>query len=135
MLERNSAGRSIESYCTRCKLNLDHTIMATDREEIVRVRCKTCGTTHKFKGLADARKIRKQRTLKSAGEEATAEIIWETGIAEAKGKERDYDVSVKYGIGDVVNHQAFGKGIVVRLHTNKCSMLFKDKERLMASTN
>lgn len=135
MLEKNSAGRNIESYCTKCRLNLDHTIMATSGEEIARVRCKTCGTSHKFKGLADARKIGKPRAIKRGVEEATAEIIWENSLAEAKGIKRDYDVSVKYCIGDVVNHQTFGKGIVVKLYTNKCSMLFKDKERLMSSTN
>jgi hypothetical protein len=42
---------------------------------------------------------------------------------------------VKYRIGDIVNHQTFGKGVVLKLYTHKCDMLFKDRERLMASTN
>jgi hypothetical protein len=41
----------------------------------------------------------------------------------------------QYRIGDIVNHHTFGKGIVVKLYINKCDMLFKDGERLMASTN
>jgi len=135
MLEQNSAGKNIESYCTKCKLNLDHTIMAMAGETIAKVRCKTCGGAHKFKSPADAPKARKPRVKKGAGSEATAEIIWEAGLSEAKGKERDYSMGMKYRVGDVVNHSTFGKGIVMKLYANKCDMLFKDKERLMASAN
>lgn len=38
-------------------------------------------------------------------------------------------------IGDIVNHQTFSKGIVMKLYADKCDMLFKDRERLMAPTN
>jgi|APFre7841882630_1041343.scaffolds.fasta_scaffold50699_1 hypothetical protein len=135
MLEKNSAGQNIESYCTKCKLNLDHTIMAMEGETIAKVRCKTCGGVHKFRNPADTQKVRKPRAKKGAGSDATAAIIWEAGLAEAKGKERDYSMASKYRVGDVVNHHTFGKGIVLKLYANKCDMLFKDKERLMASAN
>ena len=135
MLEKNSAGKSIESYCGKCKVNRDHTIMTMDGESVVKVRCKMCGSMHKFKSPVDAQKVRKPRAKKYAGEVATAELVWEAGLAEAKGKERDYNMALKYRIGDVVNHQTFGKGIVMKLYVNKCDMLFKDRARLMASTN
>jgi hypothetical protein len=135
MQEDNSAGKSIESYCGKCRLNRDHTIMSMDAEVIGRVRCKTCGSMHKYRGVVDAQKVRKPRAKTNAGETATAEFLWEAGLAEAKGKERDYDMAAKYRIGDVVNHNTFGKGIVMKLYSNKCEMLFRDRERLMASTN
>jgi hypothetical protein len=135
MLEKNSVGQNINSYCGKCKLNLDHTVMAMDGEAISKVRCKSCGGSHKFRSPLDAKKVRKPRAKKGAGEIATAEIIWAAGLAEAKGKERDYSMAAKYRVGDVVNHQTFGKGVVVKLYANKCDMLFKDRERLMASTN
>jgi hypothetical protein len=135
MPEKNSVGQNINSYCGKCKLNLDHTIMAMDGEAISKVRCKSCGGSHKFRSPLDAQKVRKPRAKKGAGEIATAEIIWAAGLAEAKGKERDYSMAAKYRVGDVVNHQTFGKGVVVKLYANKCDMLFKDRERLMASTN
>jgi hypothetical protein len=72
---------------------------------------------------------------KGLGEAATAEIVWAAGLAESKRKERDYSMTAKYRIGDIVNHQTFGKGIVTKLYANKCDMLFKDRERLMSSTN
>ncbi len=136
MLEKNSTGQSIDSYCGKCKLSLDHTIMEMVGEVIAKVRCKSCGSTHKLRDPLVAQKVRKPRAKKSAEQEAaTAAIIWEAGLAEAKGKERDYDMAAKYRVGEVVNHRTFGKGIVVKLYANKCDMLFKDRERLMASTN
>ncbi len=135
MLEKNSAGKNIESYCGKCRLNLDHTIMAMDGDAIAKVRCKTCGSSHKYRNPAEAQKVRKPRAKKGAGEEATAEIIWQAGLAEAKGKESDYSMAARYRVGDVVNHNTFGKGIVMKLLANKCEMLFRDKERLMVSAN
>lgn len=135
MKEIFSTGQNIDSYCGKCKLNLDHTIMAMDGETMVKVRCKTCGSSHKFRDPLVAQKVRMSRAKKDAGETATAEIVWAAGLAEAKGKERDYSTASRYRIGEIVSHQTFGKGIVMKLYANKCDMLFKDKERLMASTN
>lgn len=134
-MENKSAGQSIDAYCGKCKRNLDHTIMTLNGESIAKVRCKTCGSSHKFRSSVDDEKARKPRAARGAGEGTTAEILWAAGLAEAKGKERDYSMASKYRIGDIVNHQMFGKGVVMKLYANKCDMLFKDKERLMASAN
>jgi hypothetical protein len=135
MLEKHATGRNIASYCGKCKLNLDHTIMATDGDKISKVRCKSCGGSHKFRSPIDAQEIPKPRAKKSDKEAATAELVWAASLAEAQGRERDYNMVSKFRIGDIVNHQTFGKGIVVKLHCNKCEMLFKDRERLMVSAN
>jgi DNA-directed RNA polymerase subunit M/transcription elongation factor TFIIS len=135
MLEQNSAGKNVASYCTKCKVNLDHTIMVMDGDAIGRVRCKSCGNSHRYRNPLVVQKVRKPRAKKGAGEGATADIVWEAGLAEAKGKEREYSMAGKYRVGDIVNHRTFGKGIVMKLYANKCDMLFKDKERLMATGN
>jgi hypothetical protein len=44
-------------------------------------------------------------------------------------------MAATYRIGDIVLHEQFGKGVVLKLLTRKCTMLFQDKERLMASAN
>ena len=86
MVEKHSAGQNIASYCTKCKLGLDHTIVAMDGEVIAKVRCSTCGSRHKFRDPAEALKVRVPRAKKGAGPEATAEIIWDSALATAKGK-------------------------------------------------
>jgi hypothetical protein len=133
MLEKFSVGENIVSYCTKCKLNLDHAIAALAGEAIAKVKCKTCGSAHKFRDPADVKKPR--ATRKKNDTVKTTEALWETCVAEAKGNESAYDMAGKYRVGDIVFHTTFGKGIVRKVYSNKCDVLFKDKERLMASTN
>jgi hypothetical protein len=93
----------------------------------------TCGSAHKYRSAAAVAKPRSPRKKEEAAK--TGEVLWEICIAEAKGKERTYDMGGKYRVGDIVLHHVFGKGVVRKLYLNKCDVLFKDKERLMASAN
>ncbi len=135
MEDRKAIGQNIDSYCGKCRQSTDHTIMIMDADTVSRVRCKSCGGTHKFRSPADEAAVRKPRTKNIVDEAAAAAIVWEAGLAEARGKEQDYSMTTKFCIGDIVNHQTFGKGVVLKLYVNKCSMLFKDGEKLMASSN
>jgi len=122
----------IVSYCMKCKQGLQHVILTMAGETVARVRCTVCGSAHKYRNPAG---IKKPRIKKKEDALKTAEALWEISMAETKGKERVYDMSGKYRVGDIILHSAFGKGIVRKLYQNKCDVLFKDKERLMASTN
>jgi len=133
MLEKLAAGDNIASYCTKCKHTLDHAIVAMDGETIAKVKCKTCGSAHKYRTEADLKKPRSAKKLEDAVK--SAEALWESCLSEAKGKELAYDMSGKYRVGDIVIHNTFGKGVVRKTYLNKCDVLFKDKERLMASAN
>lgn len=133
MLEKLAAGDNVVSSCTKCKLVLDHTIVAMEGEKIAKVKCRTCGSTHKFRDPAD---VKKPRTVKKKEDAVkTAEVLWETCVAEATGNESAYDMAGKYHVGDIVLHNSFGKGVVRKVYLKKCDVLFKDKERLMASAN
>lgn len=134
MQEKYAAGDNIASWCTKCKLNLDHTIVAMESEQVVKVKCRTCGSTHKFRNPADPPKARTPRAKAASGATATASK-WETALAEANGKSFPYTMDGKYRVGDCVIHDRFGKGVVLKLYTNKCDVLFQDRERLMASGN
>lgn len=131
MTEKLTAGANIAAFCTKCKLGLDHAVVAMDGEAIAKVKCKTCGSVHKFKDPTP--KVKKPRV--SRKKEDALESLWESTLAGSRAKERIYDMSGKYRVGDIVLHNTFGKGIVRKLHVNKCDVLFKDKERLMASAN
>lgn len=135
MLEKRSAGENAAAYCTKCKMSCDHIIvaMAADGEAIAKVKCRMCGSAHKYRISADVKTDKAEKRKEDATK--TAELLWESCLAEARGKERVYDMSGKYRIGDVVLHNTFGKGVVRKIYFNKCDVLFKDKERLMASAN
>jgi len=134
MQEKYLAGDNIASWCTKCKLNLDHTIVAMDGEQVVKVKCRTCGSTHKFRNPADAPKTRTPRA-KAADGATAAGSRWETALSESRGKSLPYTMDAKYRVGDCVVHERFGKGVVLKLYVNKCDVLFQDRQRLMASGN
>lgn len=133
MQENHEAGGNIASYCTKCRLALDHTVVAMEGGRVARVTCRTCGGTHRFRDPSDAQKARKARA--TPADTAGPAVQWEAAIAEAKRKPLPYRMDAKYRVGDVVDHERFGQGIVQRLYANKCDVLFRDRERLMASGN
>jgi len=90
---------------------------------------------HPFKPPADAPKTRASRAKKGAGTPPSVANLWDARIAAASGEEHVYSRTATYRVGDIVLHEQFGKGVVLKLSTNKCYVLFKDKERLMASSN
>lgn len=54
-------GSTVEDYCSRCKLLLDHAVQAMSGEEISTVVCKTCMHSHPFRhGKSGRRKQPKQ---------------------------------------------------------------------------
>ncbi|MDA8098477.1 MAG: hypothetical protein M0042_02475 [Nitrospiraceae bacterium] len=130
MLERLSPGDPIVSYCTKCKQSMDHAVVTMEGAAIGKVRCRTCGGNHKY---SDPSKARTTRTRKKGV--VPAAVLWQACLAQARGKEHLYTVSGRYRVGDIVLHDKFGKGVVRKLSPNRCTVLFEDKERLMASAN
>ena len=135
MQEKYAAGDNIASWCTKCKLSLDHTIVAMDGETVVKVKCRTCGSTHKFRNPAAAPKVRASKKSADGVAPGASGDRWATALAETKGKSTPYSMDGRYRVGDCILHDRFGKGIVLKLYANKCDVLFEDRERLMASGN
>ena len=44
-----AVGRDAEAWCAKCGFALEHMIVAMVGTQIVQVRCRTCGGTHKYK--------------------------------------------------------------------------------------
>ena len=45
-----TVGKDVLSFCTKCKLNLGHTIVAMkDAKHIAKVKCNTCATIQAYK--------------------------------------------------------------------------------------
>ncbi|GMV40464.1 MAG: hypothetical protein AMXMBFR64_21800 [Myxococcales bacterium] len=44
-----AVGRDIDAHCSRCRLDLAHTIIAMVGTRVAQARCNTCGAVHRFK--------------------------------------------------------------------------------------
>jgi hypothetical protein len=123
------------TYCPQCQVRRDQTIVPMDGARIATVTCTTCGRLATFTPPAAAPKARSSRARQGADVPPSVAPRWETKMAAATGKEHRYTMTATYGIGNILLHAQFGKGVVVQLATKKCPVLFQDKERLLASAN
>jgi hypothetical protein len=134
MTDRITTGGDIDSYCTKCRLTLEHIVVAMVGAAVVKVKCKTCGSMHRFK---DTPAVRPATPGKSVASRPFARnsAAWETAIGAANGHELAYDMEHSYRPGDMILHPIFGKGVVQKTFFKKCSVLFKDKERVLVTFN
>lgn len=135
-----SVGKDVDSYCTKCRLELGHLIVAMVGDKIAKVKCNTCGGIHNFREMKKVqksggtpKKIAPPKIQKDAGK--TPELLWEAGISKARGAEVRYETGRAFKVGDLIVHELFGKGVVKQVSPKKCTALFKDKERMLVSAN
>jgi hypothetical protein len=149
-------GGEVDAYCTKCKLDLGHRIIAMHGDLPKKVECMTCRSHHMYrrpKSAAAEPKAAKAakstssgsgapRTGSSASAKAVAaaaaenarEKHWEKVVA---GKPvtafKGYRVSVSFNDGDLLRHSKFGDGFVVRvIDKNKMEVMFKEGPRTLA---
>ncbi len=127
-----SSGKSVLSYCTKCKIGLDHEVVSVVGSTVTKVKCRACGSMHKFRDPATVKRPRMTRRKLANMPPA---VLWQAYMAQARGKELLYNMTGRYRVGDIMVHDKFGKGVVRKLSMNKCLVIFQDKERLMASSN
>ncbi|MBW2561292.1 MAG: hypothetical protein JRE40_10625, partial [Deltaproteobacteria bacterium] len=67
--DRTPVAQNIATRCTKCKMELNHTVISHTMEGIVaRVKCRTCGSEHKYH---PEKKKAAPRAARSAGSTAT----------------------------------------------------------------
>jgi len=135
MTDRISTGGDIDAYCTKCKLNLEHFVLAVVAGAVVKVKCKTCGSTHRFKATPAAKPKAVKKGSGGTKSFVSVQAQWEAAVDAAQGPELPYDMASSFNNGDFIVHSFFGKGVVLKTYSKKCSVLFRDKERLLATDN
>lgn len=135
MTKKLSAGEYVSSHCTKCKLDLGHTIIVMDGEKVLRVKCKTCGSEHihRDKTVKKAAKAGRVSSVKRATPSKSVERRWDEAMSKARGEEIPYNMKAAFRVGDIVLHDIFGKGVVLELNPKKMTIIFKDKERVLVS--
>jgi hypothetical protein len=120
----------VDAFCTRCKLNLAHTIVAMVGSKIARVRCNTCGGEHAFRtedssrrsSVTSSQRPTRQRTVLSFADRLAA-----SNPAEAT----PYNPKLAYTLDQLISHPTFGLGIVTALREDKMDVAFKAIEKTL----
>nr|AYM54510.1 hypothetical protein [Racemicystis crocea] len=146
-------GGEIDSYCTKCRLDLTHRIIAMVGDTVKKVECKTCGSHHLYRRPKSERDAVKDKVMKrsderprsgggSRAERAAAQsrlerdqtAAWEHAIAgQPTTAFKPYRITLTLAEGELVHHSKFGDGVVSKvIDRGKVEILFKDGPRTMA---
>jgi hypothetical protein len=137
----------IDAYCTKCRLDLNHRIVAMLGETVKRVLCLTCNGEHNYRRPAAEREKEKERKANNravhagtAGRktapraERTQKAIWEHAITgQPANAFKAYNTKGSYATGELIRHTRFGDGVVARvMDAQKMEVIFEDGPRTMA---
>jgi hypothetical protein len=135
-------GKEALAYCTSCKMDLNHTIVALKGDRIAKVHCLTCKKEHVYrapKGITEPgqkpAKATRTRKKKDAEVEQTVsvEAEWEKLMAQHKDAPlKPYNTKGNFALGDKIGHPTFGDGIVGKLiYPNKLEVIFRTDVKVL----
>jgi hypothetical protein len=146
------AGGEIDAWCTRCKLDLGHRIVALVDSRPKRVVCMTCGSEHNYRSPKAAESAPGKRATSSGsaprsstGTKASAAKgssekakgsssarTWETRTSgHAPTAFTRYSMELTFAADQLVTHKKFGEGYVVSVSDDKVTIAFRDGERTL----
>ncbi len=136
-----SAGSEIDAWCTKCRLDLGHRIVAMVASQPKRVVCLTCNSQHNYrppKGISSVTPKRAPAKKSATGERAERvtpkRLDWEEKVLghDLSGF-TEFSISRTFTLGELVNHRKFGPGFVAEiLGPEKVSIMFQDGARVLA---
>lgn len=138
-------GENIDAHCLKCKLVLAHVVLYEVNGAVSKVKCKTCGAEHKYrgvkppapKGAAKEKPVKERWTRTQTGKTSVdpAPIRWETQHRNLNPDTavKPYRIQDLYQVGDVIQHSAFGLGFVEKIATyNRMDVLFQAGVKFLA---
>jgi hypothetical protein len=149
-------GTEVDSWCTKCKMDLLHRIIAVHDGRIIRVECRTCGGHHNYRRpksasaepkvmAARATSADKSRSSSSAlsprrsaaaEAERQRESSWQKAVlGQPVTSFKAYRASQTFQLGELIRHGRFGDGYIVRvIDRQKVEVMFKDGPRMLAQS-
>lgn len=127
------AGQEIDAWCTRCKLDLTHRIIAVADGKPARVECRTCYSTHNYRAPKTgvvAQVQRAQRSPSAVADPAKAKkpraVEEHVAVVPPPGvRVLPYRMTERFTKDQWMVHKVFGNGIVTaELADNKIEVRF-----------
>ncbi|MBI4697365.1 MAG: hypothetical protein HY758_00190 [Nitrospirae bacterium] len=129
-----TTGGDIDSWCTKCGLELGHTIIVMADDLPKRVKCNTCSGEHNYR-TGPSEKSR-ARSKSPSQKPKTQEIDFNEHISRLTGGDlsnaKKYSINGNFEKNEVIDHYKFGMGIVLSIiQINKIEILFNDGPKLL----
>jgi hypothetical protein len=146
------AGGEVDSWCTKCRLFLNHRIIAMIGAKPARVECSTCASHHNYRAAApgekpetsassNAKRVgvsagapRTRGPTKAEQERLSLERSWEKAISGKAPRDfKPYRTTQTFSHGELVHHSKFGDGVVTKVvDAHKVEILFKAEHKTLA---
>lgn len=134
-----TAGQEIDAFCTRCKIDNVHVIIAVWEGAVKKVQCRSCNHAHLYRrphagreraGDARASKPPARRTRPP---EPSPRDKWMQALSGRDLKAaRPYSMKSTFDAGDLIQHSSFGAGLVSRLVApNKIEVVFEEGTKVL----
>jgi hypothetical protein len=131
--DRTPVARDIIAMCTKCKMELNHIVVAQDINGFVeRIKCHTCGSEHKYRSTrktSSSAGVRKKTSVRKVDPEKDFKRLTERSSGKSSVP---YNMSGSYNKDDVIDHGIFGRGIVINTSSQKMEVVFADGLRTLA---
>ena len=128
-----SAGGEIDAWCTRCRMDLGHRIVALVAGVPKRVICQTCGGEHAYRAPRTEKAktgvvVRHNRSIRTDRQHRAERTLGRTVDAFKR-----YSMEQTLARGELVLHPKFGEGYVDAVREDgKVSVMFRDGARTLA---
>jgi hypothetical protein len=138
MYRKIAVGSEIDSYCGRekCKMVLNHVVVAMVGDQPRRVRCLTCQSEHNHRGVTTPKTRSRsagaaKRTTKTT--RTTRANRWQMETASWDGMDaKAYSVFATFEVDDWVKHTSFGNGKVIEVPSpDRIIALFESGEKML----
>jgi hypothetical protein len=127
MMSKPSIGKNIDSWCTKCKLMLAHTIEAAKGDKITRVHCNTCRAQHTYRPNPPGKRAATGKSSRSQGKEAPPSDFATILRGKDPAKARPYLLSERFKAAELIRHPRFGLGLVTAVKDRtKIEVAFAD---------
>jgi hypothetical protein len=116
------AGQEIDAWCTRCKMDLTHRIVAVANNKPAKAECRTCYTVHVYRAprntptaLADRdAAARSSGVPRATSTRAKAAPIEHVALVPPKdARVHAYRMTERFTKDQWISHKTFGIGLVV----------------------
>lgn len=133
-----AVGADVEALCSKCG-DVWHVVVAKVGDQIVKVICKECGGQHRYRSPHGAPKEKRQPSLSTPRapreQKAPVERFEKPAVAADLSKPaRQYAASLKYEVGERVEHPSFGQGVVEQAEPGKITVFFASGRRVLVQS-
>lgn len=153
-IANHKPGSEIDAWCTSCRADKTHRIIAVINGNPKKVECLSCKGHHLYRATSAQKEAAAAHKRASRGDAAPSTRASRASMPASRKKEEDlvatwekaiagqpfesfkpYRIDRTFAKGELVRHTKFGDGVVTTiLDANKCEVLFREGMKTLAQS-